>query len=145
MSTLSEVMTTKVLTLTAEHSLADARHLMVDNQIRHIPIVNSQNELIGLISQRDVLAAEESSVKAIEQEQRLAREKAILIKDFYKTELATISPHVALHQAALFMQKHKIGCLPVTEGNKLLGVITESDFVNIAINLMEMMNASEPI
>ena len=142
MSTLTDIMSTQLITLSENSSLTDARHKMVENRIRHLPVVNDKQELIALVSQRDVLAAEESSVLNINAEQRLAREKRILVKDFYKTNVLSISPDCSLQQAALFMQKHKIGCLPITSENKLLGMITDSDFVNVAINLMEL--ASEP-
>ena len=144
MSTLTEIMTTEVLTLSPENSLSDARHLMTENRIRHIPIVNEERVLIGLVSQRDVLAAEESSVLNIEPKQRLDREKRVLIKDFYKSDVASISKTATLHQAALYIQKHKIGCLPIVDSGKLVGVITDSDFVNVAVNLMELMADIEP-
>ncbi len=145
MSTLADIMTEEVLTLAPEQSLSDAKHLMTDKRIRHVPIVNDDNELIGLISQRDVLAAEESSILSIEPQQRLEREQRILIKDFYKTDVASIKKTATLHQAALYIQKHKIGCLPIVDEGKLVGVITDSDFVNVAVNLMELMADIEPV
>ncbi|WNC71952.1 CBS domain-containing protein [Thalassotalea psychrophila] len=143
MTSITKIMTTEVLTLTPQHSLSDARLMMMENRIRHIPIVNENKELMGLISQRDVLAAEESSLYGIKKDLRLEREQSIKIADFYHNNLVTIPPQASVHQAALYLQKHKIGCLPVVEDNKLKGLVTDSDFVNVAINLLEVMNEPE--
>ena len=143
MTDITKIMTTEVLTLTPDNSLSEARLLMTENRIRHIPIVNDKNELLGLISQRDVLAAEESSLYDIKKDLRLDREKSIKIADFYHNSIVTVPPQASVHQAALYIQKHKIGCLPVIKNNKLLGLVTDSDFVNVAINLLEVMKEQE--
>ena len=57
----------------------------------------------------------------------------------------SISPHGGLKAAAVFMQKHKVGCLPVVEHGKLVGIITDSDFVTIAINLLELQEEVDPM
>ncbi|OUS28118.1 hypothetical protein A9Q98_07640 [Thalassotalea sp. 42_200_T64] len=142
MTDISKIMTTDVFTLTPEHNLSDARLMMMENRIRHIPIVDQQQLLVGIISQRDVLGAEESSIYGIKTDLRLEREQQIKISDFYHKNLVTIPPQATVHQAALYLQKHKIGCLPVVKDNKLLGLVTDSDFVNVAINLLEVI--SEP-
>ncbi|KGJ92216.1 CBS domain-containing protein [Thalassotalea sp. ND16A] len=142
MTDISKIMSTDVFTLTPEQSLSDARLMMTENRIRHIPIVDQQQLLVGIISQRDVLAAEESSLYGIKTDLRIEREQQIKIGDFYHKKLVTIPPQATVHQAALYLQKHKIGCLPVVENNKLLGLVTDSDFVNVAINLLEVI--SEP-
>ncbi len=139
MNTVIEIMTDKVLTLGIENSLYEARLMMSENRIRHIPIVSAEQELLGLISQRDVLAAEESSLLSINSEQRIEREKRIKIADFYKQDIVSIELKASLHKAARYMQKYRIGCLPVVDKKKLVGVITDSDFVNVAINLMEVL------
>jgi CBS domain-containing protein len=144
MSRVIDVMTTEVLTLGLDDSLSDVRKLMSEHRIRHIPIVDTDNKLLGLVSQRDVLAVEESSIINIDPKQRLDREQRVLVRDFFRSDILTITDHASLHQAALYIQKHKIGCLPVVDGETLRGVITDSDFVNVAINLMELMAAAEP-
>lgn len=134
---VSDIMTPTPLTLEPSASLADARELMYEKRIRHIPIVQDQS-LLGLISQRDVLAAEHSSLLNIEPEKRLDNEKSVRVSEFMKINLVTIDPHASIRQAALYIQKHKLGCLPVVENDVLVGIITDSDFVNVAINLLEL-------
>ena len=58
--------------------------------------------------------------------------------------MATVDINASLRQAALFLEKHKIGCLPVLEDDMLVGIITETDFVAVAINLLEQLEETEP-
>lgn len=139
---VSDIMTPTPLTLEPSASLYDARALMYEKRIRHIPIVQ-QGNLLGLISQRDVLAAEHSSLLNIEAEKRLENEKSIRVSDFMKINLVSIDPKASMRKAALYIQKHKLGCLPVVEDEKLVGIITDSDFVNVAINLLELAEMQE--
>jgi CBS domain-containing protein len=69
----------------------------------------------------------------------------ILIEDVMVTDLATIDEQAGLRQAALFLEKHRIGCLPVVTNGELKGIITDTDFVAIAINLLEQVEDSEPV
>jgi len=61
------------------------------------------------------------------------------------TKLDTVNKGTDLRQAALFLQQHKHGCLPVVEDNTLVGLVTDTDFVSVAINLLEMLEATEPV
>lgn len=60
------------------------------------------------------------------------------------SEVITVDHRASLRQAALFIEKHKIGCLPVLSEGKLVGIITDTDFVAVAINLLEQLEESEP-
>ena len=61
------------------------------------------------------------------------------------TKVATVRENATLRQAALFLEKHRIGCLPVVTDGKLVGIITDTDFVGVAINLLEQIEELEPI
>ena len=116
--------------------------MMSENSIRHVPIVEPDG-LIGIISQRDVLAVEESPIYADTPEQRLEREQLIKIDDFYHDNVVTVESNASALSAAKYMQKHKIGCLPVVDNSKLVGIVTDSDFINVAVNLMELSAMQE--
>ena len=60
------------------------------------------------------------------------------------TDVATVNEHAGVRQAALFLEKHKIGCLPVVTDGNLRGIITDTDFVGVAINLLEQIETTEP-
>ena len=145
MTSVRSIMTDDILTLGIDNTLSDARIMMVENNIRHIPIVNDEQVLMGLVSQRDVLSVEESTLfdTNVTVTSRLDRDQHIKIDDFYRRDVVTINAHVSVHNAALTIQKYKIGCLPILSGNKLIGLVTDSDFFNVAINLIEVLSSRE--
>ena len=139
--TVNEMMSVGLRTLTENDSLADAQTLMNDHGIHHIPVVDGDKQLIGLVTHRDVLSATESRLSDSSLVQ-IASE--IRISEFMTRNVATISGQSSLREAALYLQKHNYGCLPVVDEGRLLGIITDSDFVGIAINLLEQLEISEP-
>ena len=142
MFTLDAIMTTDLITVSLSTSLAEARLLMQDYRIRHLPVTNDGGELVGLLTQSDVLAATDSILRDDDNRIR-AREK--LIQDVMVTKVATVDENASLRQAALFLEKHRIGCLPVVSEEKLVGIITDTDFVGVAINLLEQLEEFEPV
>ena len=138
-----DIMTTDLYTLEPDDSMRDARRLMAEHNVRHIPIVAENQRLVGLLSQRDVLAAADSSLLA-HAEEADAIESHIAVSSVMTMDPATIDENASLRGAALYLQKHRIGCLPVVREDTLVGIITDSDFVAIAINLMEQLETAEP-
>ncbi|MDW2239274.1 CBS domain-containing protein, partial [Vibrio sp. 1565-1] len=60
------------------------------------------------------------------------------------TNIMTAEPRAGLKESAIYMQKHKVGCLPIVHKGHLVGIITDTDFVTIAINLLELQEEVEP-
>lgn len=141
MISIAEVMTTDVKTLAPDDTLATAARLMAERGIRHIPIVDETGVLAGLVTQSDILAASHSKVSANNDEPDPG---AIQVREFMTQDVATVDERANLRQAALFLQRHKYGCLPVVTDGKLCGIITDSDFVGVAINLLEQIELTEP-
>ncbi len=143
MLTVAELMTREPYTLGPDDSLADARKLMAEHHIRHIPVVSGDGNLVGLVSQRDVLAAEDSSVVRGPGGDD-STERYVALSSIMTSPVQSIDEHASLRGTAIHLQKNRMGCLPVLRDGKLVGIITDSDFVTIAINLMEQMEESEP-
>ena len=141
MFNLDMIMTTDVITVSPSDPVGKARLLMQDHRIRHLPVVDDSNHLVGLVSQTDVFAAMDSFLR--EKGDRLPV-REFPIEDMMVTNVATVSDQASLRQAALFIEKHRIGCLPVLNDEKLVGIITDSDFVGVAINLLEQLEDTEP-
>ncbi|WP_047048637.1 CBS domain-containing protein [Vibrio mexicanus] len=140
---VEDMMTRNPHTLLRSHTLSDAKDMMEALDIRHIPIVDEQTHLLGIVTQRDVLAAQESSLQKLPKDQSYTLNTPL--NELMHDSISTVTPKAGLKQSAMYMQKHKIGCLPVVEDNKLVGIITDSDFVAIAINLLELQEEVEPI
>jgi CBS domain-containing protein len=143
MLTVSEIMTREPYTLGPDSNLAEARQLMAEHHIRHIPVLSNDGSLVGLVSQRDVLAAEDSSVVSSQQAID-ATDRYVALSSVMTSPVQTVDERDSLRGTAIILQKSKVGCLPVLREGKLVGIITDTDFVAIAINLMEQLEAQEP-
>ncbi|WP_413285100.1 CBS domain-containing protein [Vibrio sp. MA40-2] len=139
---IEEMMTRNPHKLLRSHSLTDAKHLMQEHDIRHVPVVDTENRLLGIVTERDVLAAQESSLQKIPEQQSHTLTTSLEIA--MRKNVMSVDPHAGLKESALYMQKHKVGCLPVVQKQKLVGIITDSDFVTIAIHLLELEEEVEP-
>lgn len=131
MISVAEVMTPRdrLVVLGPDATLWEARGLMASNGIRHLPVVDGEH-LVGLVSQTDLLVAQNSDS---------IRVREIMIRD-----VETIDVRTQIRHAALRMQRRKLSCLPVMQGDRLVGIVTDSDFLGIAIALIEQMEEVEP-
>ena len=111
MFSIEAIMSTNLITVGPSATLAEARTLMHENQIHHLPVMDG-DKLIGLISLTNVLAATDSFLR---DDGTRIHAVEIGIEDVMVTDVATVSVSASLRHAALFLEKHKIGCLPVLD------------------------------
>ncbi|MCW8929002.1 MAG: CBS domain-containing protein [Gammaproteobacteria bacterium] len=140
MITVNEVMSETVITLKPTDTIDSARELMGQKNIRHIPIVDDNNFPVGIITQRDILRAQDSELN---HESHIVDDTEIMLEQIMSRKISYVLKTDPLRIAGLKLQKNKYGCLPVMDNNKLVGIITDSDFVGIAINLLEQMEQTE--
>jgi CBS domain-containing protein len=141
MFNLDAIMTTDLVTISPSASLASARTLMREHRIRHLPVVRGESELVGLLTQTDVLSAADSVLR--DREDRLPTQE-FPVEDIMVTDISTVDETASLRQAALYLERNRIGCLPVVSGKQLVGIVTDTDFVGVAINLLEQAEELEP-
>lgn len=143
MITIEDFMTSEPYTLCETDSINDAWGIMIEKHIRHIPVIDDENHVLGLITQRDVLAATEPG--AIQEAKSASHElkSDVTLAEIMTRDVKLIHKEDSLRQAALYLQSHKFGCLPVISGGSLVGIITDSDFIDIAINLLEQAEITE--
>ena len=132
MISVESIMTPEPVKLTADDTLGTAARLMADKHIHHIPIVDSSDGLVGLISHRDVLAASGSTLNKKPSDNSDTR-----LGEIMTTPVVSIPPETGTLKAAQYIHKSRHGCLPVVDGGSLIGIITEYDFVEVAISLLE--------
>lgn len=116
--------------------VTEAQELMQANNIRHLPIVDEEGRLVGLITQRSLLQAIPSDARKFSPfvvNYALARIKA---RNVMLKEVITIGEDVALEEAARIMADKKIGCLPVMRDGALVGIISDNDIFNTMVNLL---------
>jgi acetoin utilization protein AcuB len=121
----------KVTTLTKENTIADAVNLFRNGDFRHIPIVNEQNELIGIISDRDVRDALPSVLSQTSPSNILNQP----IEKIMSTNVITCTPLDFVEEIATYFYHYKIGCIPVISFGKLVGIVTEIDVLHTLVTL----------
>ena len=102
MFSIEAIMSTDLITVPPTATLAEARTLMHNNRIHHLPVVKDDGELIGLVTLTNVLAATDSVLRDADNRIHAAE---ILVRDIMVTEIATIDERASLRQAALFIQQ----------------------------------------
>ena len=102
--------------------------------IRHVAVVEPETErLLGLISQRDVLRSQEGSLSGTPSDEQVHMNRWIEARWVMTKEVRTVYPETPALEAALTLRSHGYGCVPVVEKGRLVGILTESDFVDYAI------------
>lgn len=137
---ISELMTSPVYSLRETDTLQSARVLMDQKRIRHVPITTGNNVFRGLITNRDVLANTISHLADIDQATQNEIDAGIPLQEIMRTDVRTISPEDSVKDAANILYSHKYGCLPVVDNGKLVGIVTEADFLQLTIQLLEAMD-----
>lgn len=140
MMTLEMIMSTDLVTVAPGDTLATARTLMHDKKIHHLPVLDDEQKLVGLVTLTNVLAATDSILRDAENRIHAAE---IIVEDIMVRDILTVTEYASLRQAALFLEKHRIGCLPVVTDGELRGIVTDTDFVGVAINLLEQIEEEE--
>ncbi|WP_031385631.1 CBS domain-containing protein [Desulfonatronum thiodismutans] len=140
---VNDLMTKKVFSLQEHDNVQTARSIMNLGRIRHIPIVDGEERFVGLLTHRDLLAVTISKLADIEDEVQNEIDASIPIHEIMRRDVTTISPDVDLREAAELLLQHKYGCLPVVKKEKLVGILTEADFLKLTISLMDALDKME--
>jgi len=128
---VADVMSRDIKTLGRNDKLSIADDVMKQDRIRHMPVLDSNGKLCGIMSQRDLFRG--ILLRSLGYGSRL--EEKLLdshpVKEAMVEDPITTSPDTPVKDAARTMIEHKVGCLPVVEDGNLVGIITEGDFVKL--------------
>ena len=131
---VQRLMTPVVKTLQRNDQLTIADDVMREQRIRHLPVLDEDGVVCGVVSQRDLFRGALARALGYGQTAQQKMHSMLLVKEVMSTTVVTIGPHEPLANAARLMLENKVGCLPVLEGEKLVGILTESDFVKLAVD-----------
>ncbi len=129
-------MTPNPVTIVPEATLPEAFRLMREHKIRHLPVVDEQGKLIGIVTQTDMLQAAPSPVATLtvfEMNYLLAN---LHIREVMSSPPITVAETAPLEEAAQRMVEKKISCLPVMRDDELVGVITETDIFKAFVEVL---------
>lgn len=142
---VSDLMTRGVFTLSPGHSLPLAETMMRLRHIRHIPVVDDAHRVVGLVTHRDLLAAQISALSPLSEEERSSLQLMVPVSKIMQTEVWTVAPDAPATHAAQLLRDHRFGCLPVTENGRLVGIVTESDLLRLIVEPGVPPPASWPV
>jgi acetoin utilization protein AcuB len=117
------------VTISPDASFFEARALIHEKGIRHLPVVDKNNHLVGIVTDRDIreAAPSDATLLSVQELNYLLGKLKVGSIMTPKEKLITITPDTIIEEAVQLMHDHKIGCLPVIEGEKLYGIFTGTD------------------
>jgi CBS domain-containing protein len=131
---VDQYMTTDLFTVHADDAVEMVANLMAWERIRHIPVEDKDHRLVGLVTYRAVLRLLTSGRSLLDTS----------VRDIMRTEVTTVGVDTATIDAIQLMRRLRVGCLPVIQDGRLVGVLTEEDFMNVASKLLEEKLAEGP-
>ena len=135
---VEEFMTTDLFTVHEDEAVDLVANLMDWKRIRHIPVENEQGALVGLVSCFEVLRQLERGIS--EGADQSVPVGAIMVRD-----PLTVPPETPTLDAIMLMRREKVDCLPVVKDGRLVGILTERDFIDVAARLLEKLAGSEKV
>jgi acetoin utilization protein AcuB len=139
--TSNQIMTSPVITLTPQTSIAEAQDLFESNRFRHLPVVDSEGTLIGMISDRDILRYMGTISKGNSYDKEGKEKRASIndpIQELMQKKVITASIDTDVRYIALLFVEQHIGAIPIMKEDKLLGIITRSDVLRTVMNNYEL-------
>ena len=125
------------VTINQEASFFEARNLIHEKGVRHLPVVDKNNMLIGIVTDRDIREAAPSDATLLSVQELNYLLGKLKVSSFMtpKDKLITINPDTLIEEAVQLMHDNKIGCLPVVEQGKLYGIFTEEDALDHLVDI----------
>jgi acetoin utilization protein AcuB len=134
---VEQIMKRNVIQIAITTTIQEAINLMDNKRIRHLPVTNKNNELIGIVSDRDIRDARPSIFDTDKHEEYFLNP----VSKIMITDVITAHPLDFVEDVSSIFYEHHIGCLPIEENNKLVGIITETDLLH---TLVQLMGAHQP-
>jgi CBS domain-containing protein len=132
MARLSEIMNRDMVTVDKHASLRMARRILDQYRIRHLLVVEGKR-LVGIVTDRDLRQAAPSSKSPLTLSERQEFMDELKVLEVMSRKLITASSTTTIREAAKVMVSEKIGCLPVVDGNQLVGIVTQADLLEMLV------------
>ena len=136
---VKEVMRTNVICASSDTKATEVKNMMTENNVSKLPVVDN-GKLVGIVTKNDLLKAEPSSATTLDMFEISYLLSKLTVKKIMNTKVISVGPNEVVEEAARIMVDNKISCLPVVDGDALIGIITKSDLFHM---LTEMFGARE--
>jgi acetoin utilization protein AcuB len=132
---VSDWMTKKVYTVTQNDNVSDAIKLLKEKKVKHLPVVKDGNKIAGILSDRDIKDYTPSKVSTFDIHELnyilfTTKVSKIMVKN-----VITAAPDMPIEEAAMTMYDKNIGCLPVVDKDKLIGIISDKDLFRVLVDI----------
>lgn len=128
-------MTRNPVTATPEMSIAEASSLMKQEKLHRLPVLDKDKKLVGLITEKDILYASPSPASSLSIHEMAYLLSKLTVKKLMSKNVVTINKDTTVEEAARMMVDQDLSCLPVLEGDKLIGIVSKSDMFKILLEL----------
>lgn len=128
-----DIMTNNVITIPSDTPVLEAERIMGFHKFERLPVVD-KGKLVGLITKDNLLKASPSDATSFSRGELLYLLSKLTVKEIMVKKVVTVSPDTTVERAAAIAQKNKVGCLPVVEGKKVVGMVTTNDFFYKILN-----------
>ena len=136
--TVADLMSRQVIAIEQSSSIAMVHSAMDAYRFRHLPVIDELGKVVGLLSQRDLLRAEPSTLAPDHGTQEEAFKATTKVDSIMHTDVVTIGPDEALSAGAALLIERKIGSLPVVrKDGKLVGIVTETDYLRLVLGYLD--------
>lgn len=130
--TIGQFMTTDLFTVKPDDVVDLAASMMDWRHVRHVPVEDEEGRLVGLVTHRGLLRLMSKGTRAA------SENNAVTVREVMVTNPLTVSPSTPSLEAIEIMRCNRIGCLPVVEGNELVGIVTSYDFLEASARLFAL-------
>lgn len=131
-----DLMATELITLDKSETLDLADEIMRLARVRHLPVLDD-GHLAGLVTHRDILRAQVSALAGLSRDQSRRLEAKIPVVEIMTSGVRSVAPDAPAVEVARIMRDHKFGCVPVVDGGRLVGIITEADFLDLVVRALD--------
>ena len=133
--TVKRMMKKNPITTTAKTSIVDVADILKENHIHRLPVLDKKGKLIGVITEKDILHASPSPVSSLSVYEMPYMLSRLKVSNLMTKDVRTIDPDTTVEEAAKIMVDDDLSCLPVIEGEKLVGIVSKSDMFKVLYEL----------
>jgi len=128
-------MTKNPVTASPDTPVTEARNIMKKEKIHRLPVIDKNDHLVGIVTEKDILYASPSPATSLDVYEIANLMSRLVVKSVMTKDVVTIEPDIPLEDAARIMADNNIGGLPIVENGILIGIITESDLFRVFVEL----------
>lgn len=129
-------MNTNLITISPETSVFKAREMMDQHRISHLPVTDGKAHLLGIVTDRDLRQAWASPATTLSVHELTYVLQKLTVESIMTRKVVTATPDMTIERAARVLRDHKIGCLPVLKDDRLVGMITSTDLMDVFLKAL---------